>query len=215
MAGSFAGGNDRIYPPAARSALSPLNVAASFHVQMTPAQQDRPGFAGGATMTTRSLEPRRAPGWLSAAASVAAALAVGALGALATASSVASWYPGLNKPAFNPPNAVFGPVWTTLYVLMALAAWRVWRSGAAAAARRRAMLLYAVQLALNLAWSVIFFGLRQPGLALAEIVLLLAAVAACTAAFWRADRIAGLMMVPYAAWTAFASVLNFEIWRLN
>ena len=154
-------------------------------------------------------------GLVSAAASVAIALAVGAVGGFATASSVTTWYAGLNKPSFNPPNGVFAPVWTTLYVLMALAAWRVWRADAADGRRRSALVLYAVQLALNLAWSLIFFGLRQPGLALGEVALLMAAAIATDAAFWRIDRPAGLMMAPYAAWVAFASVLNLEIWRLN
>ncbi len=96
---------------------------------------------------------------------------------------------------------------------MALAAWRVWRSPAAS--RRAALILYAVQLVLNVAWSLVFFGLRRTDLALAEIAVLLAAVLATAAAFWRADRPAGLMMIPYIAWVAFASALNFEIWRLN
>jgi benzodiazapine receptor len=166
-------------------------------------------------MTIHSITPRAPGGLVSAIASIAIALAVGAIGGLATASSVATWYVGLNKPAFNPPNAVFGPVWTILYVVMALAAWRVWRAEPAAGGRRRALTLYAVQLVLNLAWSLIFFGLRQPALALAEIVLLLAAVLATAAAFWRTDRAAGLMLIPYAAWVTFASALNFAIWRLN
>lgn len=166
-------------------------------------------------MTTPSLRPAPGRGWLAAIVSVAIALAVGAVGGLATASSVTTWYPGLDKPPFNPPNAVFGPVWTGLYVLMALAAWRIWRAGPADGRRRRALTLYGVQLALNLAWSLIFFGLRQPGLALAEVVVLLAAILATIAAFWPIDRPAALMLVPYAAWVTFATALNFEIWRLN
>jgi tryptophan-rich sensory protein len=142
-------------------------------------------------------------------------LAAGAIGAVATVSSVATWYAGLRKPSFDPPNGVFGPVWTVLYVLMAVAAWRVWRARPAEGRRRPALVLYAAQLMLNLAWSLIFFGLRQPALALAEIVVLWVAVVACAAAFWRADRAAGLMMAPYLAWVSFAAVLTFEIWRLN
>ena len=165
-------------------------------------------------MTNPSPGPGASKGLISAAVSIAAALAVGAIGGLATASSVDTWYAGLNKPVFNPPNAVFGPVWTTLYVIMAVAAWRIWRS-APASGRRPALILYAVQLALNLAWSLIFFGLRAPGLALAEVLVLLAAVLATAVAFRRIDRPAGLMMVPYAAWVTFASALNLEIWRLN
>jgi tryptophan-rich sensory protein len=168
-------------------------------------------------MTAASPASTGSKGWLSALASIAIALVVGAIGGFATSSSVGTWYSGLNKPAFNPPNAVFGPVWSILYVVMALAAWRVWRRGASSAAGlwRTALALYGVQLLLNLAWSLIFFGLRQPGLALADIALLIVAVLATTAVFWRLDRLAGLMMIPYAAWVLFASLLNFEIWRLN
>jgi tryptophan-rich sensory protein len=166
-------------------------------------------------MTAQSIRPRAGKGLLSAAVSIVIALSAGAIGGFATVSSVATWYPGLNKPAFNPPNAVFGPVWTVLYVLMALAAWRVWRAPAPDGRRRQALVLYGVQLVLNLAWSLIFFGLRRPDLALADIVALLAALIATTAAFWRIDRPAGLMLLPYIAWVAFASALNFEIWRLN
>jgi tryptophan-rich sensory protein len=164
-------------------------------------------------MTTPPGGTRANNGLIALAVSIAITLAIGASGGLATASSVSTWYVTLTKPAFNPPNALFGPVWTTLYILMAVAAWRVWKS--TGAGRRVALRLYAVQLALNLAWSMIFFGLRQPGWALIEVALLLGAVIATAAAFWRVDRPAGLMMAPYCAWVAFASVLNFEIWRLN
>jgi benzodiazapine receptor len=169
---------------------------------------------GEERIVTNPSKRFRAAGGLSALASVALALAAGAIGGLATASSVTTWYPGLNKPAFNPPNAAFGPVWTILYVVMGLAAWRVWRAPATAT-RRAGLVLYGLQLILNLAWSLIFFGLRQPGPALLEIFVLLAALLAATSAFWRTDRVAGAMMVPYAAWVAFATLLNWEIWRLN
>ncbi|MBS0364059.1 MAG: tryptophan-rich sensory protein [Proteobacteria bacterium] len=165
-------------------------------------------------MTAPSISPPPSRGLLAAGVSLAAALAVAGLGGWATASSVSTWYVGLHKPAFTPPNWLFGPVWTALYLLMALAAWRVWR--AAGPVERRAPLgLYAAQLALNLAWSVLFFGLRRPDLALGEIALLLAAILATIYAFARIDRWAAGLMVPYAAWVAFASALNFEVWRLN
>lgn len=167
-------------------------------------------------MTSRTIHhPGAGKGLGAAAASVALALGVAAIGGWATASSVATWYVTLDKPGFNPPNAVFGPVWTALYILMAVAAWRVWRSETVRTRRRAALTLYGVQLALNLAWSLLFFGLRRPDLAMIDIALLLAAVIATGAAFWRIDRPAGLMMVPYAAWVGFASALNFAIWRLN
>lgn len=166
-------------------------------------------------MTTVPGPDKRREGLLSAVVSIVTALGVGAVGGIATAASVATWYAGLNKPAFNPPNAVFGPVWTILYVLMAVAAWRIWRSPARRRDRGIALVVYALQLALNLAWSLIFFGLRAPLWALVEVVALLASVLLCTACFWRIDRLAAWLMCPYAAWVVFASALNFEIWRLN
>lgn len=164
---------------------------------------------------TQPTNPRARKSLLAAGASIGLALVVGAIGGIATSSSVGSWYATLNKPAFNPPGAVFGPVWTALYILMALAAWRVWRAPAGDAPRRRALVLYGVQLALNLAWSLIFFGLRRPDLALLEIVVLLIAIIATTAAFARVDRPAAWMMAPYIAWVSFATLLTFSIWRLN
>ncbi len=141
-------------------------------------------------------------------------LAVAALGGAATASSVGNWYPTLAKPAFNPPNWIFAPVWTALYFMMAVAGWRVWRSDGLRRARW-ALTLFALQLALNLAWSILFFGMHSIGAALIEIVVLLLAILATALAFWRRDRAAGMLFVPYAAWVAFAAVLNAAIWRLN
>lgn len=145
---------------------------------------------------------------------LAICLAVSGIGGAATASSVGTWYQALTKPAFNPPDWIFAPVWTALYFMMALAGWRVWRRGGLRKAQW-ALTLFGLQLALNLAWSVIFFGLRSIGAALAEIVVLLLAILATTAVFWRHDRIAGMLFVPYAAWVVFAVVLNAALWRLN
>jgi len=140
--------------------------------------------------------------------------AVSALGGAVTASSVGTWYQGLAKPPFNPPDWIFAPVWSALFVLMSLAAWRVWKIGGMGGARRE-LGMYAIQLALNLGWSVLFFGLRRPGWALVELVFLLAAIIVTLAMFWRRDRLAGGLFVPYAAWVAFAVVLNSAIWWLN
>ncbi len=145
---------------------------------------------------------------------VAICLAIAALGGLATATSVETWYPSLVKPVFNPPNRLFGPVWTVLYLMVAIAGWRVWRCGGSPV-QRRAMLAYAIQLLLNLIWSILFFGLRLIGVAFVEIIALLTAIVVTTLLFWRVDRFAGLLFVPYAAWVAFATVLNGAIWRLN
>ena len=156
----------------------------------------------------------RAGQWKVLALFVIATLAVGGLGGLATATSVTTWYSTLNKPGFTPPNAVFGPVWTLLYVLMAVSAWRVWRTPGPAKARQAALGFWAAQLLLNFLWSFLFFGLRAPGVALAE-VLVLVALATTLVLSWRVDRIAGLLLAPYLAWVAFASLLTFEVWRLN
>ncbi len=141
-------------------------------------------------------------------------LAVAGLGGLATSSSVDTWYPTLVKPRFNPPDWIFGPVWTVLYLLMAIAAWRVWRLPPSRP-RSVALAAFGLQLALNLGWSVLFFGLQSPGAALVEIVLLLGAIAWTTRLFLRQDRVAGFLFVPYLLWVAFASVLNASIWLLN
>ena len=124
------------------------------------------------------------------------------------------WYAGLAKPAWNPPGWVFGPVWTVLYAMMAVAAWRAWRKGGWAK-QKAALSLFVVQWALNGLWTPLFFGLHRPGWALAEILVLLAAILTTLRAFWRVDRTAGLLFLPYAAWGAFATVLNWTIWRLN
>ncbi len=142
---------------------------------------------------------------------VALCLALGVLGAEVTAPAIPSWYAGLAKPSFNPPNWIFAPVWTALYVLMAIAAWLVWRRGNA----RVPLTLFALQLVLNSAWSLLFFGLHRVDLALIDIVLLAAAIVATALAFRRRSAIAALLLVPYLAWVSFATVLNFAIWRLN
>lgn len=145
---------------------------------------------------------------------VALCLGISAIGGWITAESVGAWYRTLQKPVFNPPDWVFAPVWTVLYLMIAVAGWRVWRAHGMAGARA-AMVAYAVQLALNLAWSFLFFGGRMIGVALTEIVLLLAAIIVNAVLFWRIDRVAGWLLAPYAAWVAFAGVLNLALWHLN
>lgn len=141
-------------------------------------------------------------------------LAVGALGGWVTADSVKTWYTTINKPSFTPPNWVFGPVWTALYVLMGVAAWRVWCK-ARPNQLRVPLALFAVQLALNLAWSVVFFGAHRIGGAVVVIVGLEAAILATMVAFRRIDGPAALLLAPYALWVAFAAVLNIAVWQLN
>lgn len=147
--------------------------------------------------------------------SLALPLAVGTASGLATAASVTDWYPSLAKPPFNPPAWVFGPVWTALYAMMGVALYLVWRQGWQRPDVRAAMLLFAVQLVLNGLWSVLFFGLRSPALAFAEILALWAAIAATAAAFRSVAPAAALLMLPYLAWVTFAAVLNGSIWWLN
>jgi tryptophan-rich sensory protein len=124
------------------------------------------------------------------------------------------WYASLAKPALNPPNWIFAPVWTTLYVLMAVAAWLVWRRAGFAGARVP-LGLYVAQLVLNGLWSCLFFGLHRPGFALFDIVILWLTILAALLLFWRTDRRAGALMLPYLLWVGFAAYLNFELWRLN
>lgn len=139
-------------------------------------------------------------------------LAVGLVAGQVTVPNIASWYSGLAKPSFNPPNGIFAPVWTALYVLIAVAAWRVWR---VAGWWAKGLALWLIQLALNFAWSFIFFGAHNPGAALADLVILWFAIAATLTVFWRTDRAAGGLLIPYLAWVSFAGVLNFWVWRLN
>jgi tryptophan-rich sensory protein len=142
-------------------------------------------------------------------------LAVGGLSGYATSAGVAAWYPSLVKPSFNPPAWVFGPVWTALYLMMGVAAFLVWRRGLGAEGVRAALLLFAVQLALNGAWSLLFFGLRSPAWALVDIVALWLAIGGTAWLFWRVLPAAGLLLLPYWAWVSFAAVLNAAIWSLN
>ena len=121
------------------------------------------------------------------------------------------WYEALAKPSFNPPNWLFGPIWSVLYVLVAIVGWRIWQREPSGAA----MKLWWFQLALNFLWSPVFFALHQVGLALAIILALLAAILVFIAIAWKLDRLAVYLFVPYAAWVAFASLLNAAIWALN
>jgi tryptophan-rich sensory protein len=134
--------------------------------------------------------------------------------ALGAFSMPGAWHASLNKPSWNPPAWIFGPVWTLLYTLMAVAAWLVWRRGGFAA-QRRPLTWFLIQLVFNAAWTPLFFGLRQPGWAFADIVLMWLAIVTTLAAFWRVHRGAAWLLVPYLVWVSFASALNFTLWRMN
>ena len=163
------------------------------------------------TRRSRSGRVRRASGL---AGFLAASATVATLGGLTTAVAVDTWYQAVDKPAWTPPDAVFGPVWTVLYTGMAVAAWRVWdRYGWVGA--RDALTRYGVQLALNCAWTPVFFGARQVGAGLAVILALDGAVFATILAFRRIDAVAAAILVPYLAWCLYATTLNAGILALN
>lgn len=142
-------------------------------------------------------------------------LVVGGASGIVTAPAIATWYRSLDKPSWNPPDAIFGPVWTVLYLLMGLALVRIWRLDRGRRKVRLALALFALQLALNAAWSLLFFGARRPDLALAEMIALHLAIVATLVAFVRLRPGAGALLVPYLAWVSFALALNVEIVRLN
>ncbi len=146
---------------------------------------------------------------------VVVCFAAAGLGSLATTAQVApgGWYDTLNKPFFTPPNWLFGPVWTILYLGMAVSGWLVWRKSGFGA--RTAMTLFFAQLALNTLWSILFFGLESPGLALVLIAILWTAILLTILAFRRISRPAALLLIPYLAWVTFATLLNAGIWFLN
>ncbi len=142
-------------------------------------------------------------------------LVLGSLSGLLTAEAVGTWYVGINKPSFNPPNWIFGPVWTMLYILMGIAAGLVWNSNVEPKIKRRALGIYLLQLFLNFLWSLLFFGLRSPALAFLEIMLLWLAIVMCIRAFGPIHRTAMVLLLPYLLWVSFAAVLNGAIVFLN
>jgi tryptophan-rich sensory protein len=162
------------------------------------------------------------PSWPSLLVALLIPQLAGGLGALATASSVNTWYRRLRKPSWTPPSWVFGPAWTTLYLLMGAASWIVWRKrqtefpiSQTAQQTDPALKLYAGQLALNTIWSLLFFGLRRLDLALVELGVLWTSVLMTIAQFAKIDRTAALLLVPYQAWITFAGALNAAVWWLN
>lgn len=136
------------------------------------------------------------------------------IGGFATSTSVETWYATLQKPSWNPPRWVFGPVWTLLYILMSVSAWRVWRQGSPNEARRTVR-LFAAQLGLNALWSILFFGLHRVGLALIDVLVLWLVLIRIQVRFYVADKLAAVLWAPYVIWVTFATVLNAAIWDLN
>jgi tryptophan-rich sensory protein len=145
---------------------------------------------------------------------VVVCFAAAVIGGLVTTPKIDNWYATLAKPSWNPPNWIFGPVWSALYLSMAISAWLIWWKGGVSG-DRAPLTLFGIQLALNVLWSCLFFGLQSPGLAFFEVLLLWAAIAATMVTFWQRSIIAGILFLPYLTWVTFAGVLNFTIWRLN
>jgi len=154
------------------------------------------------------LGPKR---WLGLAAWVMLSFSAASVGA---PFMPGAWYAELNKPWWNPPSWIFGPVWTGLYMMMATAAWLVWQRGGFAV-QRRTLSMFLAQLALNSLWTPLFFGLKWPGVAFAEIGLLWLAITATVLAFRSVSHLAAVLLMPYLTWVSFAALLNFTLWRLN
>ena len=149
---------------------------------------------------------------LGLAVAVLVCLGAAGLGAMVTTPEIDGWYRTIAKPSWNPPDAIFGPVWTTLFLMMAIAAWLIWKRGVG---RTIPLTLFGLQLLFNIAWSWIFFGLHQPGWAFLNIVALWLAIVATMVSFARQSRLAAWLLAPYLAWVSFAGLLNCVIWRMN
>ncbi len=152
--------------------------------------------------------------WGTLAVCVVGVLAVGTLSGLANVENIEGWYAGLTKPAFNPPNYIFGPVWTALYVLLGVGLYLVIATPESAV-RKTALIVFAVQMLLNFSWSYLFFYFKLPGVAFAEILILWVSIAMMIVVFFRVSAAAATLQIPYLLWVSFASVLNGSIWYLN
>jgi len=145
-------------------------------------------------------------------ASIAMALGAGFLGSVATTPAIDSWYANLQKPFFNPPNWLFAPVWTTLYIFIAIAFYLIWTSNKKI---KKPAILYFIQLALNTLWSILFFGLKIPSIALLEVIILWIFIYLTIKSFYKLNKTAAYLLLPYLAWVSFATLLNYFIVLLN
>jgi translocator protein len=145
---------------------------------------------------------------------ILAPLIVGFLGSLLTTPAIDGWYKIINKPSFNPPNWIFSPVWTLLFILMGISLFLILKKPKSHY-RKKAIIVFSLQLALNLFWSFLFFFLKSPNLAFLEIIILWFFILATILYFWRLSRLAAYLLIPYLSWVSFASILNYYIWRLN
>lgn len=141
-------------------------------------------------------------------------LLIGGLAGFATSTSINGWYTSINKPSFNPPNYLFGPVWTTLYILMGVSLYLILQSESSEL-RKKAIAIFSIQLFLNFCWSFIFFNFQMLGLAFVEIILMWICILTTIVVFFKINKTAGLIQIPYLLWVSFASVLNGSIWYLN
>ncbi|MFA6995067.1 MAG: TspO/MBR family protein [Patescibacteria group bacterium] len=148
-------------------------------------------------------------------AAIFISLLAGAIGSLFTIPAISTWYATLAKPAFNPPNWVFAPVWTLLFILMGVSAFLIWREGLNNKNVRTALVLFIFQLIANIFWPMIFFGIHNTGLAFIEIISLWCAILATILAFYEISRISAYLLIPYIIWVTFAGFLNYSIWRLE
>jgi len=146
--------------------------------------------------------------------SIAVCELAGAVGSVFTISAIPTWYATLSKPSFNPPNWVFGPAWTILYLLMGVSLYLIWEKGFTKESKV-AVSIFGVQLALNALWSVVFFGLRSPAYALIVIIALWLAIAVTIIKFYKISRNAAFVLIPYLAWVSFAAILNYFVWQMN
>lgn len=168
-------------------------------------------------MDSATKEQDVTPFWLSALGLVGwiiLSFTAAGVGSSFTVPQIDTWYAGLEKPSFNPPNWIFGPVWSTLYLMMAVAVWLIWKNEGWTNAPH-SLGMWCFQLLLNTTWSVLFFGLENPMLAAFEIVVLWISILITIVAFWRHDRLAALLMLPYLLWVSFATMLNISIAVLN
>lgn len=158
-------------------------------------------------------------GWVRSPLKLLAAIVIcnfaGIIGSLVTTTGEGSWYAAIEKPPFNPPGFVFGPVWTTLYILMGISLYLIWMEGTGRREVRLALIFFSTQLVLNALWTFLFFGLQSPFLGLVEIIILWLFIVATIVAFYRFNKTAAFLMVPYLAWVTFAAFLTYSIWILN
>ncbi|MEX2145074.1 MAG: TspO/MBR family protein, partial [Candidatus Spechtbacterales bacterium] len=161
------------------------------------------------------MKPMRINNFFKLVITIGVSLSTGAIGSFFTAPAISDWYAGLVKPVLNPPSWIFGPVWTTLYILMGIAAFLIWKRGLKRKDVKIALGIFGGQLVLNTLWSIIFFGLQNPGLALVNIAVLWLAIVWTAVVFYKISRLAAYLLVPYLLWVSFASYLNYSIWLLN